>query len=60
MMKFVKNALRSTFFPNFVLKLEAFELTHNGLILCFPVVFPLQNICRKFQYASLNVLKVIA
>ena len=52
--------LKFSFFPNFVLKLEAFELTHNGLILCFPVVFPVQYICRKFQYASLNVSNVIA
>ena len=49
-----------SFFPDFVLKLEAFELTHDSLILCFPVVFPVQNICRIFQYANLNVSKVIA
>ena len=49
-----------SFFPNFVLKPEAFELTHDGLILCFPVVFPVQKICRKIPYASSNVLKVIA
>ena len=48
-----------SFFPDFVLKLEAFELTHDSLIR-FPVVFPVENICIKFQYASLNVSKVIA
>ena len=29
------------------------------MILCFPVVFTVQNICRKVQYASLNVSKVL-
>ena len=48
-----------SFFLNFVLKLEAFQLIHDSLI-HFPVLFPVQNICIKFQYASLNVSKVIA
>ena len=41
-MKLVKNTLRSKnvhFFPNFVVKLKAFELTNDYLILYFPVVY---------------------
>ena len=43
MVKLVKSALRSKnfhFFPNFVVKIKAFELTYyDFLILYFPVVF---------------------
>ena len=59
-MKLAKNALRSknvNFFPNFVVKLKAFELTYDYLILYFPVVFPVQNINRKFQFASMECIK---
>ena len=36
-----------SFFPSFVVKHEAFELTHDCLILYFPVVLPVQNIQQK-------------
>ena len=48
------------FFPNFVVKLKAFELTYDCLILYFPAVFPVQNTCTKFQFVSMNISKVIA
>ena len=47
-------------FPNFVVKLKVFKLTYHCLILFFHVVFPVYNICRKFQLASMNILKAIA
>ena len=52
MVKLVKNTLRSkkfSFFPNFVVKLKAFELTCDCFILYFPVVFPVQNKYRNFN-----------
>ena len=39
---------------------KGFELTYDCLIIYFPVVFPEWNICRKFEFASMNVSKVIA
>ena len=44
-------------FANFVIKLKTFELTYDCLILYFPVVFPVYNICRKFHLVSMNVSK---
>ena len=44
MVKLVKNTLRPKefpFFPNFVVKLKAFELTYDCSILYFPVVLPI-------------------
>ena len=38
---------------------KAFELTYDCLIFYFPIVFPEWNICRKFQFANMNVSKVI-
>ena len=60
MVKLVKNTLRIkefSFFPNFVGKLKPFKLTYDLLILYFPVVLPLQNICRKFLFASIDCIK---
>ena len=61
-MKLIKNVIRSNnfhFFPFlWLVKRKAFELTYDCLIF-FPCVFPVQNICRKFQFASRNVLKVL-
>ena len=40
MVKLLKNALRSNnfyFFPNFVVKLNTFEMTYDCSLLCFPV-----------------------
>ena len=45
---------------NFAVNLKAFELVQDCLILYFPVVFAVYNICRKFQLARMNVSKVIA
>ena len=41
-------------FPNFVVKRKAFELTYDCLILYFPVVIPVQNICRKFLILTIE------
>ena len=62
MLKSAKNAVRSKnvhFFYNFVVKLKAFESTYDYLIHYFPVAFTVQSICKKFQFASMNVSKVI-
>ena len=47
------------FFPNFTVKLKGFELTYDRFILYFPVIFPVWNIFSKFQFASIDVSKVI-
>ena len=49
-----------SFCANFVVILEAFELIYDCSILCFPIVFPVWNVCRTFQFGSMNVSKFVA
>ena len=51
--------IKNFFFPNFAVKLKGFELFYDRFILYFPVVFPVWNIFSKFQFASIDVSKVI-
>ena len=48
-----------SFFPNFVVKLKAFELNYDYLIHYFPIVFPVSKICKNFNLLAWNISKVI-
>ena len=39
---------------------KGFELTFDCLIVYFPVVFPVWNICRKFQFASVDMYQKLS